>query len=132
MAQSLSILAALIKNSKFGHTGQLTTACNSSYRNPAALLTENTYIHAQGHTDTHSHIVKNKSLSQAWWRMPLIPALRWQTQADLCEFKASLVYKTSSRTTRVVTQRNPVFENKTKQNKQTNKKTKNPIKKQTR
>jgi len=30
--------------------------------------------------------------------MPLIPALRRKRQVDLCEFKASLVYKSSSRT----------------------------------
>jgi hypothetical protein len=42
------------------------------------------------------------------------PALRRQRQADLCEFKASLVYKASSRTARVVIQRNTV----SKQNKQ--------------
>ena len=30
--------------------------------------------------------------------MPLIPALGRQSQADLCEFEASLVYKVSSRT----------------------------------
>ena len=29
--------------------------------------------------------------------MPLIPALRRQRQADLCEFKASLVYRVNSR-----------------------------------
>ena len=45
--------------------------------------------------------------------MPLIPALRRQIQADLYEFKASLLYKASSRTARAVTQRNPV----SKQNK---------------
>ena len=28
-----------------------------------------------------------------WLRTPLIPALRRQRQADLCEFEASLVYK---------------------------------------
>ena len=33
-----------------------------------------------------------------------------------CELQASLVYKVSSRTDRVVTQRNPVLKNKTKQN----------------
>ena len=32
--------------------------------------------------------------------MPLIPALRKQRQADLCEFEASLVYIASSRTAR--------------------------------
>jgi hypothetical protein len=51
--------------------------------------------------------------------MPLIPALGRKRQAD-AEFKASLVYKVSSRTARAI-QRNPVSKN---QNKQTNKKTK--------
>jgi hypothetical protein len=40
--------------------------------------------------------------------MPLIPALGRQKQADLCEFKASLVYKSSSRPARA-TQRDPVL-----------------------
>ena len=39
--------------------------------------------------------------------MPLIPALERERQADPCEFKASLVYKVSSRIARVVTERNP-------------------------
>jgi hypothetical protein len=47
--------------------------------------------------------------SRAWWRTPLIPALGRQ-------FKASLVCKVSSRTTRA-TQRNPVSKTKTKRNK---------------
>jgi hypothetical protein len=34
-----------------------------------------------------------------------------QRQVDLCEFKASLIYRASSRTARV-TQRNPVLKNK--------------------
>jgi hypothetical protein len=38
------------------------------------------------------------------------PALRRKWQADLYEFKASLVYRTSSRTARA-TQRNPVLKN---------------------
>jgi hypothetical protein len=48
--------------------------------------------------------------------MHLIPALGRQGQADLCEFKTSLVCITSSRTARA-TQRNPVS-NKTKLQKQ--------------
>jgi hypothetical protein len=40
-----------------------------------------------------------------------------QRQADLCEFKASLVYRESSRTARV-TQRNPVLKNKKKEKKE--------------
>ena len=43
--------------------------------------------------------------------MPLVPTLRGQSQV-ICEFKASLVYRASSRTGRA-TQRNPVVENKT-------------------
>ena len=35
--------------------------------------------------------------------MPLIPALRRQRQVNLCEFKASLVYRASFRTARTVT-----------------------------
>jgi hypothetical protein len=36
-------------------------------------------------------------LCQAWWLIPLIPALKRQRQADLCEPEASLVYKLSSK-----------------------------------
>ena len=46
----------------------------------------------------------------------LILALVRQRQLDLCEFKASMVYKVSFRTARTVTQRNSV--SKTKQTKQ--------------
>ena len=42
-----------------------------------------------------------------WWHTLLIPALRRQRLADLCEFKASLVYKVSSRSAST-TQKNPV------------------------
>jgi hypothetical protein len=58
--------------------------------------------------------------------MPLISALGRQRQADLCEFKASLVYKVGSRTT-IATQRNPVSTNK-QTNKQTNKPTNQQMK----
>ena len=40
--------------------------------------------------------------------MALVQTLRRQRQADLCEFKACLVYRVSSRTARTVKRRNPV------------------------
>jgi len=54
--------------------------------------------------------------SQAWWHMPLIPALGRQRQVDFGVHKVSLFYRVSSRTSRA-TQRNPV----SKKQKQTNK-----------
>ena len=54
--------------------------------------------------------------------MVLIPEIRRQRQIDLCEFEASLVYKSTPRIARTVTQRNPVLK------KQTTKKVKqNPV-----
>jgi hypothetical protein len=47
---------------------------------------------------------------QAWWLTPLIPALGRQRQAD-SEFKASLVYRLSSRIAKDI-QRNPVLKKK--------------------
>jgi hypothetical protein len=39
------------------------------------------------------------------WCIPLIPALRRERQVDLCEFKASLVYKASPRTAKIYTKK---------------------------
>jgi hypothetical protein len=76
-------------------------------------------------------------LAGRWWHTPLIPALRRGRKVDLCEFKTSLVYSSSSRTARN-TQRQPCLEkdksktkikddNKNKtENKQTNKKFSSP------
>ena len=44
--------------------------------------------------------MKTRMLAKLWWHTPLTPALGRQWQADLCEFKVSLVFKTTSRTTR--------------------------------
>ena len=38
-------------------------------------------------------LVKIHFGAELWWCTPLIPALGRQRQVDLCEFKASLVYK---------------------------------------
>ena len=48
--------------------------------------------------------------------MPLVPALRRQRQADLCELEASLVYGMSSRTGSKATQWNPATEKQTNNN----------------
>lgn len=44
-----------------------------------------------------------------WWPTPLISALKWQRQLDLCEQEAKLMYRSSSRTART-TGRNPFSE----------------------
>jgi hypothetical protein len=44
--------------------------------------------------------------------MSLIPALRRQRQAVLCEFKAILGYRVISKTARAVTQQNPFLKKK--------------------
>ena len=46
---------------------------------------------------------------------PFNPSTWEQRQGELCEFKASLVYKESSRLARAVTQRNPISKSKNKQ-----------------
>jgi hypothetical protein len=51
--------------------------------------------------------LESLSLGGQWWGMPLIPGFGRQRQEDLCEFKPSLLSRTSSRTARA-TQRNPV------------------------
>lgn len=42
----------------------------------------------------------NFFMSWTWWHKPLILALRWQSQANLYKFKASLVYIGNSRSAR--------------------------------
>lgn len=43
---------------------------------------------------------KFKILGQAWWHIPLIPALRRERQADHCKSETKLIYTVSSRTSR--------------------------------
>ena len=54
------------------------------------------------------------SCGRAVWHTPLILALQRQRQVDLCEFKASMVYRVSW-----ITQRNPVLKNKQNKTKHT-------------
>ena len=54
-----------------------------------------------------------KSLLVNQWCTPLIPSTGRQRQEDLYEFKASLVYRASSRIAKVVTQRKPCFKKQT-------------------
>lgn len=49
--------------------------------------------------------------------MPLVPTFSRQRQGELCEFKAGLFYKVSSRTTRAI-QTNPVSKNNNNNNKE--------------
>ena len=44
----------------------------------------------------------SKISDKVWCSIPLIPALRKQKEADLCEFEVSLVYIMSSRTDRTI------------------------------
>jgi hypothetical protein len=53
-------------------------------------------------------VLLNNIVLARWWRpMPIISALKRQRQEDLCEFKDSLVYRSSSRLART-TQKDPV------------------------
>jgi Sec-independent protein translocase protein TatA len=61
---------------------------------------------------------KTKHLAGQWYCTPLIPALGRQRQAWISEFKASLIYRVSSRTARA-TQRNPVSKNQNQNQNQT-------------
>lgn len=48
------------------------------------------------------------TLAGQWWHTPSIPALWRQRQEELCELETSLVYRVSSRTTRLL-HRDPVW-----------------------
>ena len=50
-------------------------------------------------------VLRKERLVGQWWYVPLIPALLRQRQMDLCEFKASLVYRVSSRTGSIATEK---------------------------
>ena len=52
-----------------------------------------------------------------WWHTRLIPALGRQGQANLCEFKASLVYRVSNRTRSKATEK-PCLKTTTKKKKE--------------
>jgi hypothetical protein len=40
-----------------------------------------------------NRLLSKRNGSQSWWHAPLNPALGRQSQVDLCEFEANLVYK---------------------------------------
>ena len=58
------------------------------------FLLQHTLLVSEG---THTHVpydlFKSSIGARKWWHTPLIPTLGRQKQANLCEFKASLVYK---------------------------------------
>ena len=58
-------------------------------------------------------------LAAQWWHIPFIPALGRQRQPDLCEFKARMIYRVSSKTSRA-TKRNPVWNIQMEPNQPTN------------
>ena len=64
---------------------------------------------SKAHSDSYEENARRRALRKARHGGThfLIPALRRQRQVDLCEFKASLVYKENS-TTVMVIQRNSV------------------------
>ena len=55
------------------------------------------------------NVNRYKTIGQAVWCTPLIPALGRQRQVELSEFEVSLVYKASFRTAKAVTQKNLVL-----------------------
>ena len=61
-----------------------------------------------------AYLLSIKMSAVWWWFRPLIPAFGRQRQDDLSEFEANVVYKMSSRTARIVTQKNPVLRRKKK------------------
>jgi hypothetical protein len=61
-------------------------------------------------TKKTNNSIKKRGIARQWWHKPLIPVLGRQTQTNLCEFKASQVYRVTSRTP-TATQRNPVLKN---------------------
>jgi hypothetical protein len=70
------------------------------------------------------NIIRKPELTQ-WWHTPLIPGLERQRHVDLCEFKASLVYRASSRAVKG-TQRNSVLKIQPNQTQPINQPTKQP------
>jgi hypothetical protein len=47
-------------------------------------------------------VLKNEKVARWWWHMPLIPEFRRLRHVDLYKFKASLVYKASSKTAKTI------------------------------
>ena len=74
------------------------------------------WILGQGYTEKHCLKKKKKQKQkQAIMHPPLIPALRRQRQANLCDFETSLAYRKSSKAARAT--ESPEKQNKTNKQK---------------
>ena len=70
----------------------------AAFLKPPTVLRFITIITHLPHSLVKSLQVRKEAQIGQWWHTPLIPALGRQRQLDLCEFKASLVFRASSRT----------------------------------
>jgi hypothetical protein len=90
-------------------SGHHTEIAHNLLLTPATDLTTSSGPHSTcARPHMYKYLKRLKLLAGCWWRMPLIPALKRQRQADLYEIKASLAYRVSSRTAKS-TQRNPTL-----------------------
>jgi hypothetical protein len=86
-ALSLTLESKLEKENRFH---KLSSGLHTSYAFEDSILNK----------PTNKYVLKIKMVWE-WWHMPLVLALGRQRQADLYEFKTSLVYIANSRSARV-------------------------------
>jgi hypothetical protein len=73
----------------------------TTQRNPVSKKKKKKHKRKKTHTkQTNKTKTNKKNLPGQWWHMPLISRFGRQKQMDLCEFKAILVYRSSSRIAR--------------------------------
>ena len=65
----------------------------AAFLKPPTVLRFITIITHLPHSLVKSLQVRKEAQIGQWWHTPLIPALGRQRQLDLCEFKASLVFR---------------------------------------